>query len=89
VQLADGNSWLIPYSRIAFVKSECGTDHNTLRLLSDTHEIRVVGRNLRQLERALQKFGVGWMKAAPSRYEPEAGDNLVWITDITVNELEG
>jgi hypothetical protein len=44
---------------------------------------------LRQLEWALQRFEVGWVKAAPSRYELDASDNWVWITNITVSELHG
>ena len=89
VELADGHSCLIPYSRIAFVECKSSADHSTLCLRSDTHEIRIVGRNLRRLESALQRFEVDWVKAAPECYELDAGDNLVWITNITVSELQG
>jgi hypothetical protein len=89
VELADGHAYLVPYTRIAFVDCECGTDHSTICLRSDTHEIRIVGKNLRRLESGLQRFEVGWVKAAPARYEFEAGDNLGWITNITVSELPG
>jgi hypothetical protein len=41
------------------------------------------------LESALQKFEVGWVKAVPSRYELDTADNFVWITNITVSELQG
>ena len=89
VELADGHSWLVPYSRIALVDCEYGADHSTLCLRSDTHEIRIVGKNLRRLESALQSFEVGWVKAAPARYELDASDNWVWISNITVSELQG
>ena len=89
VELADGKSCLVPYSRIAFVECEHGADHTTLCLRSDTHEILIVGKNLRRLESALQKFDVGWVKAVPSRYELDTADNFVWITNITVSELQG
>ena len=88
VELVDGHSCLVPYSRIAFVDCEYGTDHRTLCLRSDTHEIRIVGKNLGRLEYALQRFEVGWVKAAPSRYEVDAGDNSAWIREITVSELQ-
>ena len=88
VELANGHSCLVPYSRIAFVDCESGADHSTLCLRSDTHEIRIVGKNLRQLESALQKFEVEWVKAAPARYELDASDNWVWITNITVSEVQ-
>ena len=56
VELADGKFCVFPYRRLAFVRFESGEDHNTLRLRSDTHEIQIVGKNLRQVELALQKF---------------------------------
>ena len=89
VELADRHAYLVPYSRIALVECEYGLDHSTLCLRSDSHEIRIVGKNLRRLESALQKFEVGWVKAVPARYELDTGDNLVWITNITVSELQG
>ena len=88
MELVDGHSCLVPYSRIAFVECEYGANHSTLCLRSDTHEIRIVGKNLGRLEQALQRFEVGWVKAVPSRYEPDAGDNSAWITEITVSELQ-
>ncbi|HUJ72664.1 MAG TPA: hypothetical protein VLZ30_10485, partial [Verrucomicrobiae bacterium] len=75
VELADGHACLVPYSRIALVDCEYGVDHSTLCLRSDTHEIRIVGKNLRRLECELQKFEVAWVKAAPARYELDASDN--------------
>jgi len=86
--LADGHACLVPYSRIAFVDCEYGTDDNTICLRTDTHEIRIVGKNLGRLERELQKFEVAWVKAVPARYELDAGDNSVWITSVTVAELK-
>jgi len=88
VELVDGHSCLVPYSRIAFVDFEYGTDHSKLCLHSDTHEIRIVGKNLGRLEQGLQRFEVGWVKAAPARYELDAGDNSAWITEITISELQ-
>ena len=88
VELADGSSCLIPYTRLAFVRFESGNDHDTLRLRSDAHEIQIVGANLRPLELALQKFSVDWVKAIPERYELQASDDSVWITNITVNEMQ-
>ena len=46
VELADGHACLVPYSRIAFVDCEYGTDDSTICLRTDTHEIRIVGKNL-------------------------------------------
>jgi len=79
---------MIPYSRIAFVDCEYGEDDSTICLRTDTHEIRIVGKNLGRLESALQKFEVAWVKAAPARYEPDAGDSSAWIKEITISELQ-
>ena len=88
VVLTDGHACLVPYSRVAFVDCEYGTDNTAICLRTDTHEIRIVGKNLGRLERDLQKFEVAWVKAVPARYEPDASDNTVWITSVTVAELK-
>ena len=88
VVLADGHACMVPYSRIAFVDCEYETDDSTICLRTDTHEIRIVGKNLGRLERELQKFEVAWVKAVPARYELEASDNTVWITSVTISELK-
>jgi len=88
VELADGSSYVFPYTRLAFVRYESGSDHDTLRLRSDTHEIQVVGENLRPVELALQKFAVDWVKTIPERYDPQTGDDSVRITSIIINELQ-
>jgi hypothetical protein len=88
VVLADGHTCLVPYSRIAFVDCEYGTDDSTICLRTDTHEIQIVGKNLGRLERELQKFEVAWVKAVPARYEPDISDFTVWITSVTVAELK-
>ncbi|MGO9245078.1 MAG: hypothetical protein ACLPT4_14645 [Verrucomicrobiia bacterium] len=88
VELADGSSYVFPYTRLAFVRFESGNDNDTLRLRSDTHEIQIIGENLRPLELALQKFAVDWVKGLTERYNMEPSDDSVRITSITVNELQ-
>jgi hypothetical protein len=89
VELADGSSYVFPYTRLAFVRFEHGNEHDTVRLHSDTHEIQIVGENLRPVELALQKFAVDWVKGSVERYDIEPSDDSVRITSITVSELEG
>jgi len=89
VELADGSSYVFPYTRLAFVRFEPGNEHDTLRLRSDTHEIQIVGEYLRPVELALQKFAVDWVKVTLERYDLQPGDDSVRITGITVGELEG
>ncbi len=89
VELADGSSYVFPYTRLAFVRFEPGNEHDTVRLRSDTHEIQIVGENLRPVELALQKFAVDWVKGLPERYVSQTDDDCPWITRITVTELQG
>jgi hypothetical protein len=88
VELPDGNSYVFPYTRLAFVHFESGDDHDTLRVSLDTHEVQIVGKNLRQVELALQKSAVDWIRELPARYDSQTGDDSAWITHITVRELQ-
>ena len=88
VELADGSSYVFPYARLAFVQYESGNDHDTLRLRSDTHEVQIIGENLRPVELALQKFAVDWVKVLPERYDLQTSDDSVRISRITVTELQ-
>ena len=43
VELADGNLYVFPYRRLAFVRFESGNDHDELHVALDTHEIHITG----------------------------------------------
>lgn len=88
VELAGGRSHVFPYARLASILLEQGSNHDTLRVSLDTHEIQIIGKNLREVELALQKFAVEWVRESPARYSPQAGDDHAWITSITVNEVQ-
>jgi hypothetical protein len=89
VKLASGRSYVFPYARLAFVGLEQGSDHDTLRVCLDTHEIQIIGKNLCEVESALQKFAVEWVGESPAHYSAQAGDDHAWITSITVSEAQG
>jgi hypothetical protein len=89
VELAGGSSYVFPYTRLAFVRLERESDHDTLYVWLDTHEIQIVGKNLREVELALQKLAVEWVSELPARYAAQANDDDVWITSITVCEAQG
>jgi hypothetical protein len=59
VELADGNLYVFPYRRLAFVRFESGNDHDTLHVVMDTHHIHMTGKHLREVALALQKFACG------------------------------
>jgi len=88
VELADGSSYLFPYARLAFVRFESGKDHDVLRVSLDTHDVQIVGKNLHQMELALQKSAVDWVRELPARYDLQSSDDSVWITSVTVTELQ-
>ena len=89
VKLAGGRSYVFPYARLAFVGLEQGSDHDTLRICLDTHEIQIIGKNLCEVESALQKSAVEWVGGSPARYSAQAGDDHAWITSITISEAQG
>ena len=88
VVLAGRRSYVFPYTRLAFVGLEQESDHDTLHVCLDTHEIQIIGKNLGELELALQKLAVEWVRESPARYSAEAGDDHAWITSITVSEVQ-
>ena len=88
VELDGGHSYVFPYARLAFVRAERAGDDETLHVCLDTHEIQITGKNLREVEIALQKFAVEWVRELPARYSPQAGDDHAWVTRIRVNEVQ-
>jgi len=89
VELADGGFYLFPYNRLAFVRFESGNEYDTIHVSLDTHEIQIVGRNLRGLGLAFHKFIVDWVRELPGRYGSQAEDDQAWIASITVQEAQG
>ena len=88
VELADGNLYVFPYRRLAFVRFESGNDHDELHVVLDTHQIHITGKHLREVALALQKSAVDWARELPGRYGSQADDDHAWITSITVSELQ-
>ena len=89
VELADGNLYVFPYRRLAFVRFESRDNHDTLYVVLDTHRIHITGKHLREVAFALQKSAVDWVRELPSRYGSQADDDHVWITTIAVSERQG
>jgi hypothetical protein len=89
VELSVGRSYVFPYTRLAVVRLEQESDNDTLHVCLDTHEIQIIGKNLREVELALQKFAVEWVRESPARYAAQANDGDVWITSIAVSEVQG
>ena len=85
-ELSDDNSFILPYTHLTFaeMKREEGRDVFTASFTS--HDLRIVGKNLRELAIALQRLAVDWIKPAPARYAALAANEAVFIESIEVSE---
>ena len=87
VELADGTSYVFPYQHLAHVKFEPGTDE-TINITTSGHEVRITGKNLRELALAFQKFTVDWVKELPGRFGAAANGEGVHIASIAVTKIQ-
>lgn len=88
VELTDGSFYVFPYSHLGFVRFESGNENDTIHVSLDTHEIQIVGKNLRGLGLAFQKIAVDWVRELPSLYYRVASDDQTCIRSITVDETQ-
>jgi len=87
VDLQSGAFFVLPYSHFAFAHFQREGDSETLRVTFSSHEVRVNGRNLRELGLALQKLGVDWIREAPARYAGLAARGCTFIERIEIAEI--
>jgi hypothetical protein len=87
VDLQSGAFLVLPYSHFAFAHFQREGDSETLRVTFISHEVRVNGRNLRELGLALQKLGVDWIREAPARYASLAARGCTFIERIEIAEI--
>lgn len=87
VELADGTTFLLPYQHLVCVRFEPGTD-DTINVAIARHEVKITGKNLRELALAFQKLAVDWVKELPARYAATANHENVCITSIKVTEIQ-
>lgn len=77
---------LFPYQHFVTASLNQGAEGESLRLLFSTHDVEIVGRNLRPLLLALQDFAVKWIRAVPERYQGVANERNGWIASIRIEE---
>lgn len=88
VELNGGSFFVFPYTHLTFAKIEREESGEVLTVSFTTHDVRVAGRNLRELAVALQKLAVDWIKQAPTRYATLAAKDSVFIETIEVKEAD-
>lgn len=86
VELSGGCFFVFPYTHLTFAKIEREESGEVLTVSFTTHDVRVAGRNLRELGIALQKLAVDWIKEAPARYATLTSKDSVFIEAIEVKE---
>jgi hypothetical protein len=69
------------------VKFEPGTDE-TINITISSHEVKIMGKNLRELALAFQKFTVDWVKELPARFVAAANGEGVHIASIAVTKIQ-
>ena len=87
VELSDDNAFIFPYTHLTFAKMEREEGRDVLTASFTSHDLRIVGKNLRELAIAVQKLAVDWIKPAPARYAVLAANEAVFIESIEVSEV--
>jgi hypothetical protein len=87
VDFQNGAFFVLPYSHFAFAHLQREGDNEILCVTFSSHEVRVHGRNLRELGLALQKLGVDWIREAPARYAGLVPRGCAFIERIEVADI--
>ena len=87
VELADGTFFVLPYQHLVCVGFEPGTD-DTINVTIAQHEVKIRGKNLRELALAFQKFTVDWVKQWPAGSVAGANGEGVHIASIAVTKIQ-
>ncbi len=87
VDFQNGTFFVLPYSHFAYAHLQREGDNEILCVTFSSHEVRVNGRNLRELGLALQKLGVDWIREEPARYAGLLARGCAFIERIEVTEI--
>ncbi len=86
VELSDDKAFIFPYTHLTFASMDREESRDVLTASFTSHDLRVVGKNLRELAIALQRLAVDWIKPAPARYAALVSSDAVFIETIQVSE---
>jgi hypothetical protein len=75
---------LLSYHHMDFAKFEVAKDRDTLTISFVNHQVRIGGRNLRELALALQSRAVEFIKPMPGRYTAATGNEAGFVESIEV-----
>src|SRR3989442_4441772 len=77
---------LLSYHHMDFAKFESAREHDTLTISFLNHQVRIGGRNLRELAVAIQGRAVEFIKLVPGRYSAAAGNEAGFVETIEIDE---
>lgn len=77
---------VFPYPHLVTISLRRTAEEEKLRLLFSSHDVEIVGHNLRALVLALQDFAVKWIRPIPQRYVSLETEEAGVITSIRIEE---
>jgi len=89
LEVSPDSFYLLSYHHLEFGKFESGKDRDVLTLAFIAHQVRIVGRNLRELAVAVQKRAVESITPMPNRYNAAASPQGGFVEVIEVQANEG
>ena len=81
--------YLLSYHHLEFGKFDSDKERDTLTLSFLGHQVRIAGRNLRELAVAIQKRAVESIIQMPGRYSAATGNQGGFVETIEVQANEG
>lgn len=87
IELAAQHSMIFAYEHFMWSELKSEPEHDVLRIMFVSHEIRVTGAILRRIEPLLQSRDLAWLRARSDRYRVPANDEA-YIAAIEVRPLQ-
>ena len=75
---------LLSYHHLDFARFDAGKERDSLTISFVNHQVRIAGRNLRELALALQSRAVEFIKPMPGRYTVATGSDAAFVESIEV-----
>jgi hypothetical protein len=88
LELNPESFYLLSYHHLEFGKFDSDKERDTLALSFVGHQVRIEGRNLRELAVALQKRAVESIIQMPNRYSPTAISQAGFVELIEVQSVD-
>jgi hypothetical protein len=79
---------LLPYHHMEFATFDSNKERDTLTLSFLGHQVRIAGRNLRELAVAIQKRAVESIRPTPNRYAGIAGNDGSFVEAIEIEATQ-